>query len=301
MNKSFKKFPLNKTLQIDNIISFFYSDLGDNFSSNGETHDYWEFIYVDIGRIEIIMDDEIVILEEGYVYFHPPYQYHKHKSIISSSICNGAFYYNDIVLNDISNKPILLSKSSKTYFFNALKYSSMIFASVVDTKESIYQIANTSHCIKIEQLLLNNLESFLLDILAFDDTLASTQVTISYSTLVKEAILIMEQHIFLQLTLSTLCQKLHCSKSTLSSAFKKQTSLTVINYYINLKIDKSKELLKTYNITQTSNFLNFCNVNYFSNQFKKHTNLYPSEYCKSLKNQNFVQLLELPNHIENQN
>ena len=68
-----------------------------------------------------------------------------------------------------------------------------------------------------------------------------------------------------------------------------------MNYYTQLKIDKAKELLclGTYNITQVSDFLNFCNVNYFSNQFKRYTNLKPSEYCKSLKNKNCVQLLEL--------
>ena len=300
MQKSFQQTFLNKTIQLDNIVSFFYCDLNPKFTSIGETHNYWEFIYADIGSVEIITGSKTVILEEGHIYFHAPNEYHRHRSIknIKTSICNGAFYYEGNVLDKIADQPILLTTSMKHYFFNALKYCSEIFSSVIDTKELIYQIISPDHSPAQEQLLLNNLESFLLELLISMDTLTYPKRHVpedEYPPLVGEAIMIMRQCLFSSLTLSSLCQKLHCSKSTLSAVFKKYTASTVMNYYTQLKIDKAKELLclGTYNITQVSDFLNFCNVNYFSNQFKRYTNLKPSEYCKSLKNKNCVQLLEL--------
>lgn len=300
MEKLFQPSLLNKVIQLDNIVSLFYCDLNPNFKSFGETHNYWEFIYSDIGSVEIITETKTVILEEGHIYFHKPNEYHQHKSMknIKASICNGAFYYSGNALDRLADKSIFLTNSAKCYFFNALKYCSEIFSSVIDTQNMIYQVISPDHSLEQEHLLINNLESFLLELLISMDTLLCHDHHVpktGYSPLVDEAIVIMKQCLFSSLTLSSLCQKLHCSKSTLSAMFKKYTTSSVMNYYTQLKIEKAKELLclGTYNITQVSDFLNFCNVNYFSNQFKRYTKLNPSEYCKSLKNNNCVQLLEL--------
>ena len=93
MQKSFQQTLLNKTIQLDNIVSFFYCDLNPKFTSIGETHNYWEFIYADIGSIEIVTGSKTVIYsEEGHIYFHAPNEYHQHRSIKNlkaSGDCNG--------------------------------------------------------------------------------------------------------------------------------------------------------------------------------------------------------------------
>ncbi|MCU9815154.1 helix-turn-helix transcriptional regulator [Paraclostridium sp. AKS73] len=74
------------------------------------------------------------------------------------------------------------------------------------------------------------------------------------------------------------------SSTTLHSLFKKNTNKTVNNYINDIKLKKSKELIKSssYTFSQISELLGFSSIHYFSRKFKSHFGISPTEYSKSI-------------------
>lgn len=73
--------------------------------------------------------------------------------------------------------------------------------------------------------------------------------------------------------------------SSLSKLFSELEGITIEKYFINIRIERVKELL-TYDelsLTEIAYKLNYSSSAYLSNQFKKETGLTPSEF-KSLRN-----------------
>jgi YesN/AraC family two-component response regulator len=59
---------------------------------------------------------------------------------------------------------------------------------------------------------------------------------------------------------------------------------TVKNYINELKLNKSKELIKssTYTLSEISEILGFSSIHYFSKKFKLNFGVSPTEYSKSI-------------------
>ncbi|MCB2288203.1 response regulator [Clostridium sp. CS001] len=85
------------------------------------------------------------------------------------------------------------------------------------------------------------------------------------------------------LTINTLCKYLYISPTYFSFIFKRETKMTFISYLTKIRMDASKELIKT---TKMKSFeiaykVGYSEPNYFSYCFKKHFGISPSEYRNS--------------------
>ena len=67
-------------IPVDEIDTIHYFELDKNFQSRGETHDCWEFVYVDKGVLVAEADGVRHILNQGDAIFHKPDEYHTHSS-----------------------------------------------------------------------------------------------------------------------------------------------------------------------------------------------------------------------------
>ena len=63
-------------IRIKNIFSVHYYEFSLNYQYSGESHNYWEIVYVDKGNVKITSDDETFYLKEGEMYFHQPNEFH---------------------------------------------------------------------------------------------------------------------------------------------------------------------------------------------------------------------------------
>ena len=74
-------------------------------------------------------------------------------------------------------------------------------------------------------------------------------------------------------------------RSQLQKLFQQKTGLGIIEYFSNMKIETAKEMIRTghMNFTQISEQLGYTSIHYFSRQFKKITDMTPSEYASSIK------------------
>ena len=76
MLKQYERYPLQEELSIRNIITFFYKEFTRQFNSPGEHHDFWEFVYVDKGDIEVFTDTNRYKLSQGDIVFYKPNEFH---------------------------------------------------------------------------------------------------------------------------------------------------------------------------------------------------------------------------------
>ncbi len=89
----------------------------------------------------------------------------------------------------------------------------------------------------------------------------------------------------INITLSDyLIQNLYQDYSKLSNLFSYVEGISIEKYFINLKIEKVKELIvyDELSLSEIADFLNYSSVSHLSNQFKKVTGFSPS-YFKKIK------------------
>lgn len=91
-----------------------------------------------------------------------------------------------------------------------------------------------------------------------------------------------------------LVQHLHQDYSKLSNLFSQIEGISIEKYFINLKIEKVKELLvyDELSLSEIANLLQYSSVSHLSHQFKKVTGFSPT-YFKKLKENNRTELDQL--------
>ncbi|CAI6041403.1 response regulator [Cohnella sp. JJ-181] len=97
---------------------------------------------------------------------------------------------------------------------------------------------------------------------------------------VHKAMAYIREHYTQELTLQMVADHVHISRNYFSVLFKKQTELNFIDYIIQLRIAKAKELLRNRSakVYEVAELTGFNDVKYFSKLFKKMTGSTPADY-----------------------
>ena len=297
MQNNYEKNILKETFNVKSIYTIHYFKYGKNFSCATETHDFWELIYIDSGTAEIIVENNSFLLKQGQAYFYKPNVTHSVKtnndfanSVIVSFDCNSKVMH-DIFANKIFNlnefeKQLL----NKVVFEGKLSYNEKL--------NDIYLSKMTKRVdapFAGEQLIKNSIELLLISIargtFASEQTVAVTETTTnSTDKIVSNILMILNKHVYDKISLDTIAKKMAFSKTYIKSVFKKKTGTSIIQYYINLKIEEAKKLISQnkFTVTEISLMLNFSSVHYFSRQFKLITDMSPTEYENSIKADNVL-------------
>ena len=84
------------------------------------------------------------------------------------------------------------------------------------------------------------------------------------------------------ITIEEICHKFFMSRSSLQALFKMYLHSSPKSYLLNIKLQKSKELIREnqYTISEIADMLGFSSIHYFSRLFKKYYDVSPSEYAK---------------------
>ena len=103
------------------------------------------------------------------------------------------------------------------------------------------------------------------------------------SSLLSHAIVYLQKNYAQPLRAEDVAAYCHCSVSTLSHLFKKETEKSIPEYLRNLRVQNAKQLLRGtgLSISQIADALGICNANYFCQIFKEDTGLTPSDYRRN--------------------
>lgn len=288
---AYQSTKLKESICITDIITIHYFEYMKHFHFPGETHDFWEMLCVDKGEIEVQTDHRRNILKGGQIIFHKPMEFHSIKalgetapnliaiSFKSSSQKMSFFHHKTFSLNSVEK--ILISKiisEAQSAFSTPLHIPSI---EQVERSETALFGAEQLIKIYLEELLIILIRKEIQPIQSKTPLSAKNSKTRTFENIVYY----LEAHICEPLTVETICNDHLMSRSCLQALFHEKTHTGVIEYFHRLKINLAKQLIRedNLNFTQIADFLSYSSIGHFSNQFKKFTNMSPSEYASSIK------------------
>ena len=274
LDNPFNYSNISSSLDISEIYTKFYQEKGTNYNFSGEKHSYWELTYVDKGELLTTIDGVSYHLKQGDLIFYAPMQFHTQSTFekISSSYLTINFKMNFNHADLLCNKIFSLKRDS--YFI---------------VTRLIEELSNDN--LYSDDLSLCYLKELIIQMLRFDNShfhsKPTTHMQQTYENeLLNDILLYIDDNIYEKISVSTLCDHFCISTSMLHSLFRKNMNNTAKNYINELKLSKSKELIRnsTHTLSEISEMLGFSSIHYFSKKFKSYFNISPTEYSKSIYN-----------------
>jgi AraC-like DNA-binding protein/quercetin dioxygenase-like cupin family protein len=295
MKDNFTRVRFERVFNVEKIITIFYMEFSKNFSYEGESHDFWEMVYIDKGEMVCTADKNKFILKSGEMTFHKPNEFHNlsgdHRTAPNVSILT--FECRSRAMNDFEGKIFRLSPEEKSLLSTLFEEGLSCFK-LVDEKNPLLQKLEQIEGAPFgsSQMTKNLLEIFLIKLSRNTSVVSKNQrrsylidgVDIPYP--VKEILDILQENVYGKLTVGDIAAAVGKSESTVKQLFSQYRKNGIMKYYNSLKIKEAKKLIREgkCNMAQISDLLHFDNPQYFSKCFKSFTHMTPSEYKTSILN-----------------
>ena len=94
----------------------------------------------------------------------------------------------------------------------------------------------------------------------------------------------MKNNRYSNITLKDVCAQFLQGKTQLCKIFRESTGQSPMEYYMNIKINEAKKLIreKNYSVTEISDMLGYSSIHIFSRAFKKAVGMSPTAYAKRI-------------------
>lgn len=289
-DKIFYMYKVSTLLSISKIVTIHYQKLAKNYVFPEEKHNFWEMIYCDKNNIYVNYDMGKTLLKKGEVIFLSPNEIH-------SVECDKKIDANIFIVSFVcKSKTMGYFKNKHFVVPDKLRF---LLASIMGEAKDTFKIPEFNPNLqKLElkpdpniggaQIITNNLEELLIKLIREETSKpTSSEIFISKiensDAIEDEIIRVLEQNIYGKVCLDQISEELHYGKTTLCKTFRQRTGKSIINYYLELKIDESKKLIRENNsFSEIANLLRFDSLPHFTKTFKRITTMTPREYKNSI-------------------
>lgn len=276
---TFNKVPVTyerliPTFEIKEIFGYYYQVRNANYVFPGEKHNYWELSFIDNGSLSTNIDGEEFTLNNFDLILYAPHQFHT-QSTTNHESCSYLTILFEMDLPDasrITNRVFNAHRDIHNALNNFIKVSS---------NEIFYD----------NELMLCYLKELIVKLLQYDflsnTPVASTPMQQRFENeLLNEIIIYINENIYESFTIEEICHKFSISRSSLQTLFKNNLNIAPKQYISDLKLNKSKLLIKEsmYTISEISSKLGFTSIHYFSRKFKQQFGITPTDYAKTIYN-----------------
>jgi len=274
-------------LSVKSIITVFHTDLKGT-KSLGESHNFWEFLYVDKGNHKVSVDNTIYSLEEGQMIVYAPLSFHIAPEHSEAKVNIVSFESTSDSMSYFSNRIITLSGKQRQILSRIMSIGEKCFEKISPDSGLKGMVPRKEAEASELQNLKNNLELLLIDMYEKNESTSSkvrnsnyeNQCTMIFETITKY----FKNNVTNTLTLDEICRDCTISLSQLKRVCQTQCGMSPMSYFISLKLDEAKKMINesNMNFTQISEALGFTTLHYFSKLFKNKVGVSPSEYAKSV-------------------
>lgn len=285
MNQNYIPAKLKNFISVDQLYSLHYFAYLKNFSFEGESHDFWELIFCDSGKVRILDQDKEFILSQGQAFLHCPNHFHNvQPDKTETNVIVTGFDGNLEPLRKSAGRPLILDQTAKQFLRIILSESRKAFSSPLNRVYQYELKLRSDAPPSSVQLIRNCLENLLLTIC---NSVEYTEILPSkaYNTVAQQLISFLQDNVDKQLTMQTISYRFGYSPAWLQHIFRAETGCSIMQFFIALKIDKAKKLISDsdYSIANIADMLGYDTPQYFSKQFRQITNMTPSAYADSVK------------------
>ncbi len=286
-------------ISISKIYSIHYFEYMNDFTFEGESHDFWEFVCVDKGEVGVTAGTNFSILKRGEIIFHSPNEFHNVKAVsgIAPNLVVISFRCDSKDIRFFKRKIFKVDEMEHNLLADIIVEARRMFDCRLDDPYLQNIPLKNPRPFGSEQLIRLYLETFLIHLarryqsppslkkeLLRQGTFKSTKNK-GDAEIFRRITDYLEDNIDQHICIEQICRDNLVGRSQLQKLFKEQCNMGVIEYFSALKINASKELIRTrhMNFTQIAEQLGYTSIHYFSRQFKKITGMTPSEYASSIK------------------
>lgn len=279
---------LKEDFSIKKIVTVHYFEYDKSYAYNGETHDFYELVYVDKGEAEITDGENKKILTHGECVFHIPGVWHNIRATGKSApnLIIITFECKSPYINFVEDKIFHLCAADKERLAVIIREASIAFKSPLD-KPELKKLQRAAHCIGAEQLIKISLEAIIINLyrgngICKPESVFKEHIEKDIVSSVKEYL---NENVNARMKFSDVVDFAKTSPTALKCAFKKCENMGVMTYFSNLKIERAKQYIRedNYNFTQISQLLGYDTPHRFTKQFKAKTGMTPTEYANSVK------------------
>lgn len=295
---SYIGIPNQKEFHIDHIYSVHYFEYASNFSFPGESHDFWELVYVDKGQVKIASENDTILLDTNDIFFHQPNEFHTvyTDGITAPNAIIISFSCDDESMHFFKKRKMRLDEAEQFLLGRIISEARLCFdCHLGDPYLKSIPLKDSAPRGAI-QLIFAYLEQFLIQILRknIDPQFQTTQPELSDLPIAKQRkdlqlfndiVKYIQKNIHATPKVPDICDTFSISASRLQKLFKRCCNLGINEYASYLKIERAKEMIRESHtsFTQISEELGYSSIHYFSRQFKKVSGMTPSEYASSVK------------------
>lgn len=280
-NQTYVKVPLKNTIHISRVATILCYELSPSFFTTGESHDFWELVYVDRGELNVRAGERQFRLRQGEMAFHQPNEFHgvACDGFSGASVFIITFDCRSAAMQFFCGRVTRISTELRALVKRLIEECGATFV------VSAYPLeVRRDAPIGGAQMVRLYLEELLLRLIRNGEDREQVTVlrrgSVSGDTLAQCICDYLALHIYDRVTLDLLSERFHFGKSRLCEVFKESTGDSIVHYYLSLKITEAKRLLreKRMTVSEIAETLGFESPAYFSRCFRKHAGMPPSAY-----------------------
>jgi AraC-like DNA-binding protein/mannose-6-phosphate isomerase-like protein (cupin superfamily) len=274
-------YNVSEKIHIDEFFSMFIAEYDKTYIFHGETHPFWECVYVMDGEISVCADSRIYNMSEGDIIFHKPNELHKFN--ITGGKNSKLFIFSYSLTGELSSyfceKIFSLSSQQKETIANLLSYMDnhidktdipYIHQYLIPFKKSpVYAQEVTSRIYLLLLSLLENSETLPVsksrDAAVFSDVVNYMKKSMTEFPTVHE-----------------IARNVGISQSGLKRIFQKYAGVSIHKYFLKLKLQCAADMLSDgASVTETAENLGFSSQGYFTKVYKRELGILPSQQQKN--------------------
>ncbi len=284
---------LKRDMAVDSVVSVHYLEHAKNYAFEGESHDFWELVYVDKGQVHEVAESVTYELMQGQMIFHKPNEFHNllANGIVAPNVVIVSFVSQSPAMSFFENKVMYATQQQRNLLSRIIHEARQAFSCPLGDPLVPQLTCDDAAPFGSQQMVGLLLEQLLIDIVRSTEPMterprvASSVKQRADNEMTDRVIRYMEEHLCENLSFTTICVFSAQSATNLKTVFKSVTGMGVMEYYRYLKIERAKQLLREGcgNITQIADRLGYASVHYFSRHFKQATGMTPREYTQSVQ------------------
>ena len=263
---NYRGVDIQKAFELTAFFSVFRQTHEAGFTFPGESHRFWEIVYVVSGSIQSIENTEVYELKEGDMILHAPMEFHsiRNHRDTPAKVLVTTFATAGTLPESLSGGIFALSAKERADFETLFRRLENFWAQhPSDGLDSL--------------LCANQLSAFLIELAGSS---SAQRMVSSHSALeYRRVIQAMNDNLYTNCTLTELAHQLSISVSYMKILFGRYGGISPKAYYSQLRCNEAVRLLqKGMSAAEVAEKMNFSSPNYFSTFMRRQTGSLPSQY-----------------------
>ena len=268
----YREFPVRDGLHLLSLFTASRRRFGHYYEFQGESHDFYEFVCIKEGRAGITAGKEVTVLSAGQCLVHPPNEFHK---IWSDGVEADViiFSFRAEAFPELSARTYSLSPEELMQADALFEEADKTFV-LIDNNVTALRGSETDGSV-----FLKKLELFLLNVFSREGAKPRyrSRSADNYIRILSE----MEKRLNEFPAVEEFADACRMSVPALEKTVHRYAGHGAMKHFSIMKMKRAGELLETgMNVKETAYTLGFCDPNYFSAVFKKHTGASPTRWKK---------------------